>query len=188
MPSVTTDARLAPPSPAFRMGVVGAGAGGSIMLWELARNAEAYRGGEIVLFDKHTESWGGTAHSARTSTLFVNMRPELHDLDGMMSFRAFCAAMGWRSRKLPVRWLLASYLKFTAECGRTRLELAGVTVTTVQEEVIRLRKKSARIVLTTHAHRSISCDFVVLSTGNQAPSIPASLFAKELEVRRADVA
>jgi uncharacterized NAD(P)/FAD-binding protein YdhS len=169
----------APDADGPRIAIVGGAAAGIAMVYHLSLHPKPYAGVRITIFDKHPEPWGGSAHSDQSSALRVNMRPELHDLPGFVTFHEACGLFGWRGDELPLRKLLGGYLQLAFVTARTRLELNGARVQIVNAEVMAIARVGWEYLLYTGDDRKMPFDFVVLALGNAPPTPPKSLFARK---------
>ncbi len=167
----------------IRVAIIGGAAAGITMLYEFGKHAQAYGGVRFVVMDKYAGQWGGAAHSAHCTSLRINMRPELHDLEGFIPFLQMCQLQGWDSTELPVRWLLGNYMGMAFVSARSRLELNGAQVQLVKNEVMAIHRVGRRYVVATNDGLKRRFDFVILATGNNPPVVADHLFVENKNVQ-----
>lgn len=129
----------------------------------------------IAVLDSAVRADGGSAHSDESPAFRVNMRLDLHDIPGFMSFASFLEQFGGCDEDPPLRIDLGQYTSFVKMAACRELEARGVQIFFRRTEVQALLCEGTRYRLSMEDGSTLSAQYVILATGNAPPSRPRNV-------------
>ena len=168
--------------PSVDLAIAGGAASAIHLLAELRERAKQGHSDlprTIAILDPAIRPDGGTTHSDESPAFRVNMRVELHDVVGCLSFRDFLSRYGGSEVDPPLRADLGRYLSYAKTTVAQDLGALGYAVRFRRAAGTALLRQGRNYRMILDCGESVVARSVVIATGNAAPSRPPNVIVTD---------
>lgn len=166
--------------------IIGGAAAGTIMLAELSRQFETGSQNfpkNIVVVDPNVNPEGGAPHTEVNTGFRVNMRTELHDIPGKLTFAEYLHRSG-AVHEPPLRADLGGYARYVKHHAVDSLAAGGRDVRFVRASVTSLEIARCGYQLALDRGDTLLSRAVVIAVGNSSPTIPSNVRSVDGSISR----